>query len=167
METLPDWPSLLDELKCTESLASDSKLAATLGVTRGYICSVRKGRKGVSLELAKDIFSRLGRTFDVETIEQLFISNKVRSHIKILSAIREYVILRANGHCQMCGIEAPFKCRDGSPYLEVHHVVSLRNGGSSDASNLVALCPNCHRKITHLQDTENQEKLEKILEEYV
>jgi hypothetical protein len=31
---------------------------------------------------------------------------------------------------------------------EVDHKVALFNGGSNDMSNLVALCPNCHRKKT-------------------
>jgi 5-methylcytosine-specific restriction endonuclease McrA len=31
---------------------------------------------------------------------------------------------------------------------EVDHRVALFNGGSNDESNLVALCPHCHRKKT-------------------
>lgn len=31
---------------------------------------------------------------------------------------------------------------------EVDHRLALFNGGSNDSSNLVALCPNCHRKKT-------------------
>jgi hypothetical protein len=42
------------------------------------------------------------------------------------------------GHCKAT-LDATF---------EVDHVKALFNGGSNDMSNLVALCPNCHRKKT-------------------
>lgn len=163
METLHNWPALLDELKCQESLSSDSQLASSLGVTRGYICAVRKERKGVSLELAEKILSRLGRTFEVKAIESLFIPQKVRRHIGNIAVMRRVVISRANGHCQLCGMEAPFKRPDGLPYLEVHHVIPVSEGGCDDVSNLVALCPNCHRMVDICPDSENQEKLKKLV----
>jgi len=31
---------------------------------------------------------------------------------------------------------------------EVHHVIPLRDGGSSDESNLMSLCKSCHSKYT-------------------
>lgn len=166
MGKMRDWSALLDELKHQESLTSDSKLAAALGVTRGYLCAIRKGRKGVSLELAKDILARLGKTFEVENIERLFIPQKVSNHVSYLAAIRKKVILRAGGHCQLCGMEAPFKGLDGTPYLELHHVVPVCEGGSDDISNLVALCPNCNRKIDITQNLEDRETLKKLLEKY-
>lgn len=33
--------------------------------------------------------------------------------------------------------------------LELHHIVWVKEGGSNDASNLIALCPNCHSLHTH------------------
>ncbi|MFG0887285.1 HNH endonuclease [Vibrio sp. CJQ_6] len=54
---------------------------------------------------------------------------------------------RANGNCEVCFQPAPFlRKSDGSPYLEVHHEVPLSQGGEDTLSNVVALCPNCHRK---------------------
>jgi 5-methylcytosine-specific restriction protein A len=53
----------------------------------------------------------------------------------------------ANGLCQLCGLPAPFAGHDGQPYLEVHHIVPLKEGGNHTAGNVVALCPNCHRKM--------------------
>lgn len=146
-EPQPDWSVIFDELRQKKSIPSDAKLAAWLGVTRGYICSVRKGRKGVSLELAKTIFSELGRTFEAERLEKLFIPTKVLTHTANLKAVRDYVISRANGHCQLCGVPAPFNSPDGKPYLELHLVIPFRDGGDESTSNLVALCPNCNRKI--------------------
>jgi len=37
---------------------------------------------------------------------------------------------------------------------EVHHIVPLRDGGSSDYGNLVSLCKSCHSKITVRQQRE-------------
>jgi hypothetical protein len=42
------------------------------------------------------------------------------------------------GHCKTT-LDATF---------EVDHIKALFNGGTNDPSNLVALCPNCHRKKT-------------------
>jgi 5-methylcytosine-specific restriction endonuclease McrA len=57
------------------------------------------------------------------------------------------VLLRANGKCEDCGKDAPFKRRkNGEPYLEVHHIVPLSEDGDDTVDNAMALCPNCHRE---------------------
>ncbi|WP_163591073.1 HNH endonuclease, partial [Klebsiella variicola] len=35
---------------------------------------------------------------------------------------------------------------DGTPFLEVHHIEWLSNGGEDSVENAIALCPNCHRQ---------------------
>ena len=56
-------------------------------------------------------------------------------------------LIRANGGCEKCNSPAPFiRKKDGTPYLEVHHIVSLSNGGDDSMENVLAICPNCHRK---------------------
>lgn len=59
--------------------------------------------------------------------------------------VKAWVLLRANGYCENCGNEAPFTNVNGKPYLEVHHVEPLSQGGADTTNNTVALCPNCHR----------------------
>lgn len=57
------------------------------------------------------------------------------------------VLFRARGNCQNCKKEAPFtRASDGTPYLEVHHIVPLSEGGHDSVANAIALCPNCHRR---------------------
>jgi HNH endonuclease len=63
------------------------------------------------------------------------------------SAVRSWVLNRAEGSCECCEHDAPFIDQFGVPYLEVHHIRQLANGGSDRVSNAVALCPNCHREI--------------------
>ncbi len=61
--------------------------------------------------------------------------------------VAEYAKRRANGICQDCHQAAPFVVkRTGEPYLEVHHVVPLAKGGTDTPDNVIALCPNCHRR---------------------
>lgn len=58
------------------------------------------------------------------------------------------VLLRANGKCEKCENKAPFiRKSDKSPYLEVHHLVSLSQGGDDTVENCIAVCPNCHRQL--------------------
>lgn len=57
------------------------------------------------------------------------------------------VLIRASGNCEECLQPAPFmRASDGTPYLEVHHVIPLAQGGEDSLENVVAICPNCHRK---------------------
>jgi len=54
---------------------------------------------------------------------------------------------RANGRCEKCDSIAPFiRKSDQTPYLEVHHLIRLADGGDDSVENTIAICPNCHRK---------------------
>lgn len=58
------------------------------------------------------------------------------------------VLDRANGTCERCNAVAPFtRKRDGSLYLEAHHIMRLADGGEDTVNNVIALCPNCHREL--------------------
>ena len=77
----------------------------------------------------------------------------------------ELVKQNANGACQLCGNQAPFKVK-GVPYLEVHHIVPLAEGGSDSLDNTVALCPNCHRKMHALGLKEDEQKLKNLAQNF-
>jgi 5-methylcytosine-specific restriction enzyme A len=66
--------------------------------------------------------------------------------------VKAWVLNNSNGFCEGCGNPAPFKCVDGFPYLEVHHVKPLSEGGSDTIDNTIALCPNCHRRCHNSSD---------------
>ena len=53
--------------------------------------------------------------------------------------IAEYAKRRADGCCQLCHQPAPFKDKNGDPYLEAHHIVWLSEGGADSIENTVAL----------------------------
>lgn len=84
--------------------------------------------------------------------------------------VAEIAKRRARGICDLADDngqfhEAPFKV-EGEPFLESHHVTWLSKGGEDDINNVVALCPNCHRKIHILQEAVDEKKLKKRLEGY-
>ncbi len=62
-------------------------------------------------------------------------------------AVRKWALERANWGCEACEEPAPFVTDKGEPYLEVHHIHRLADGGPDIPSNVAALCPNCHREI--------------------
>ncbi|MDN5935805.1 MAG: HNH endonuclease [Nitrosospira sp.] len=62
-------------------------------------------------------------------------------------AVKAWVLQQAGGVCEGCEKPAPFVGTDGMPYLELHYVRQLAEGGPDIVSNAVALCPNCHREI--------------------
>lgn len=66
-------------------------------------------------------------------------------------AIKAYALARAQGRCEACQQVAPFEAKTG-PYLEVHHVYRLADGGPDHPNKVMAVCPNCHRKAHHAKD---------------
>ena len=81
--------------------------------------------------------------------------------------IVELVKRQAKGCCALCGQEAPFKNTQGEPYLEVHHIIWLSQGGEDSLANTVALCPNCHRKMHVLNLKQDREKLTDTAQQYL
>ncbi len=62
-------------------------------------------------------------------------------------AVKKYVFARADGRCEGCGNDAPFKNRKKQPYLEPHHTTRRADGGPDTPEHVIALCPNCHRRV--------------------
>ena len=63
--------------------------------------------------------------------------------------VQRWILQSADGRCELCGKRAPFEKPNGSPFLEIHHVCRLADGGADVPENAVALCPNCHREAHH------------------
>ena len=49
------------------------------------------------------------------------------------------IINRSNIGCVLCG------WNDST--CDIHHIIERKNGGSDDLTNLIIVCPNCHRVI--------------------
>ncbi|AMQ86543.1 MULTISPECIES: HNH endonuclease signature motif containing protein [Pseudomonas] len=61
--------------------------------------------------------------------------------------VAHYVLMRAKGACESCERPAPFTKKDGTPYLEPHHVNRVSDGGLDHPRYVAAVCPSCHREI--------------------
>ena len=59
--------------------------------------------------------------------------------------VRDTVLRRANGRCELCGVLG-FMKPDGTRYLESHHIIALANEGVDRLTNVIAVCPNDHRE---------------------
>jgi len=60
-------------------------------------------------------------------------------------SLNRSLVLRWLGHrCQICG---------SVENLEIHHVKTVRIGGTNDLRNLAVLCEHCHRKRVHADGT--------------
>ncbi|MGN6145903.1 MAG: HNH endonuclease [Mesorhizobium sp.] len=73
--------------------------------------------------------------------------NKPRTIYERSADVRDYVLARANGNCEGCKAPAPFNRPNGSAYLEPHHIRRVSDGGPDDPRYVIALCPNCHRRV--------------------
>lgn len=79
-------------------------------------------------------------------------------------AVRDYVLARSQGICELTSKPAPFITKAGKPYLEVHHILRLSDEGPDDPRFVAAICPSVHREI-HFGingDKLNAQLLEKI-----
>lgn len=79
-------------------------------------------------------------------------TSSVRNVYQRSRDVRTYVLARASGNCEGCKSSAPFIRKDGTPYLEPHHIRRVSDGGPDDPSFVIALCPNCHRRVHAGQD---------------
>ena len=108
---------------------------------------ITKPSKGKSLQQLREIALS-------STPTQASTQEKIQSIQNRSTAIKLYAKKRANGICEGCNELAPFKTKSG-PYLEVHHLTRLADGGPDRPENVIALCPTCHRRahysINHLE----------------
>lgn len=65
--------------------------------------------------------------------------------------VRAKVLARARGTCECCG-STGFKMGNGSIYLETHHVFPLGECGPDIEWNVLAICPNDHRRAHYAED---------------
>ena len=109
-------------------------------------------------ELRRRAYTALGATKSASTKEARQVLYE-RSR-----AVRDYVLARAGGKCELTGLPAPFRRRSGEPYLEVHHTRRLSDDGPDDPRWVAAITPTAHREIHYGEsgDELNQQLKEKL-----
>ncbi len=81
------------------------------------------------------------------------------------TAVVELALRRAASRCEFPECTASlFRVSGGDVYLEVHHVVWLREGGVDALENVAALCPHCHRA---LHSAHNRAALKSVLQSHI
>ncbi|MCL2037603.1 HNH endonuclease [Candidatus Saccharibacteria bacterium] len=73
------------------------------------------------------------------------------SKIRIDNEVQKRRIARLQDHtCQVCGFYCEYVRKNGRKgwIIEVDHIIDKNKGGTEEAGNLWALCPNCHAKKT-------------------
>jgi len=80
-------------------------------------------------------------------------------------AVKKYALKRSKGICEACDKPAPFLNSNGEPFLEVHHLRRLTDGGLDHPEHVAAICPNCHRRVHYGHDgKEYNDRLVKKIE---
>jgi 5-methylcytosine-specific restriction protein A len=104
--------------------------------------SVQTTAQGLTLEDARH------RAIAASKVDGLQDSKKgSRTIYERSRAVRDYVLQRADGKCELCERPAPFQRNGGMPYLEPHHTTRLSDGGPDHPQFVGALCPACHREV--------------------
>ncbi len=68
--------------------------------------------------------------------------------------VRKAVLTRASGVCELCK-EPGFRIKEGLVFLETHHVIPLAENGLDVEWNVVAICPNDHRKAHYAENKDD------------
>jgi len=80
--------------------------------------------------------------------------------IKRKQILVAFVKERDHYKCRACGFS--FKTKDGEYYVEVAHINPLGKGGPDNPANMVALCPNCHKKLDRGDSEARKEVIEAL-----
>lgn len=155
-----DIKTILEKIKETYSLKTDTDLSKKLGVTKSFMSRLRSGERAFSPTKLREVeallyahkiitCSYLNDSFEVSNSDTYSICPKERQNI----------IDEVAGKCQLCKCDAPFKDSNGAPYLIIK---SLQQYDISEQKSLLALCPNCSARISVLKD-ENDISLLKSL----
>lgn len=145
--------------KCAEALHSTTGgVAAEQGASRvlyklGY--DIRNYKPaipdGASDDVPAEKYIHEPEISDDDLDSLLFDRDQEFSRLTLSVRVRDMralkaTLVRSAGACEYCE-QAPFRTAGGRPYLEVHHIKGVRNGGDNVLYNLIALCCTDHRMV--------------------
>ena len=82
----------------------------------------------------------------------------IQDYMERSARVTTYVLARASGFCELCGMAAPFLDDHGTPYLEPHHLQRPHDGAPDPPDAVAALCPGCHRRLHHAPEARSLEE---------
>lgn len=118
-------------------------------------CTITRGTVPTAIE---DQFDRSNETQPPDrhpTTSNVFVRDR---------QVRNRVKERAMGFCEYCS-QRGFEMGSGTLYIETHHIIPLSEFGVDTDSNVIALCPNDHRRAHHARDSEKlRDEFKRIVE---
>lgn len=144
---------------------TQQELADALGINKATVFRYEAGTLKIPPKRAAMIDYLISLNQDQTILVETHKTEEQKSYVlkaKIKSLIRRLIIAGANGHCELCGIKAPFTGNDGIPYLMITHLESGTTPLDDDVKKMVALCPVCNAKISNINDSEDFKKLKLI-----
>lgn len=133
----------------------------------------RKSNQGILDNVLEKIFN--DKDFDEESIKPSFFEPKDYVYkiekLKRNSSLRDLVLKKSNYTCGLCNKKETFKDNTENWYFEAHHIIPFNVSNQKlfkitldHLSNLICLCPECHRKV-HFSPLKDQIlSLDKIIE---
>jgi hypothetical protein len=131
----------------------------------------RKSQKDVMNNVFSSIFGVAN--LDEEQIEPEKVGElSVNTYERLArnNSLRDEILKRSNYTCELCKKTNTFQDKDNKWYFEAHHIIPFNISNQKSfkvsldhMSNLVCLCPECHRKVHFSELKEQIQSLEMIL----
>lgn len=142
---------------CSSSCAAihNSKNRKQSSSTRSKISSSLKSYYQNNPHVVNYICSKCGCEFSkpksIKKGRNIYCDNCKRHVIhardpKTVNSVKELSSRTVSKLLKRCGVGCAI-CGWSEASCDIHHIVSKKSGGTDDHSNLVVLCPNCHRKV--------------------
>ena len=158
-ETWARGPTFIAQRASQQRIAKAILKGVTRAADKRKIERLLKGSEigsgGLGLDVEEDFEAEVSKQIKRPLREPDGNPNPLQREVRSLQYVRDpkvvaYVLRKSKGKCSDCKEGGPFVSRaTGLPYLEVHHIQMLKEGGADTVENAVALCPNCHRKRHH------------------
>lgn len=101
-------------------------------------CAATHGNKQNALYQKKFICRQCGVTFENTQSTSQYCSHRCKQRNANNKRYTKYNKVLTLLPCEICGWNKASR--------DVHHIVPISDGGSNEVSNLISLCPNCHRE---------------------
>ncbi|ASK18475.1 HNH endonuclease [Halomonas sp. N3-2A] len=139
------------EQKFLASISTNLKGATSKAKLKAILRSGDAQKAEVDFEAEDTFEQKVSEEFGKPSKKVKGNKHPTQKEVKTYAYVRDpkvvaQVLREAKGICFDCENKGPFISKvTGQPYLEVHHVQMLKDGGPDTPENVVALCPNCHR----------------------
>lgn len=170
-----DYPSIWDTYKFGVQTWNDKVGRDILGCTAANICKLHDTiKKYVALSTRKGAQEpQLDDDID-DPMKLVDFSNEIDKYTEEMDlprnpSFREIAFRRENYTCELCGTHQTFTDKNNEEYFEGHHLIMYNTIVQrrfryclDNPTNIICLCPTCHRKIHHSSEQDTMKLLVKL-----